>query len=630
MRRLATVVTTISLAMAGMIFSPVQAAVPVDGDYVCTTGFLKSIETTNLYTVTTGSVTSHSSGKCSGAVVIPSGVTSVGQHAFLNASALTSITIPSSVITIGAGAFQGTSALTSITIPSSVTTIGVYAFVNASSLTSITVDGANANYSSTDGVLFNKNTTTLISYPGGKTDASYVIPSSVTTIQAYAFHRANSLTSITLPDGLQAIHDSAFRNATSLISIAIPSSVTSIGSLAFNGATSLTSITVDGVNANFSSTDGVLFNKNITNLISYPEGKTDASYVIPASTIIIRSEAFQNVSSLTSVTFESDSQLTSIGQRAFYSATALISITLPEGVTTIGDYAFYGATSLTSITIPSSVDSIGSLVFYQTSLASFTVLAESEFFSSTAGVLFNKNITTLISYPVGKSGASYVIPSGVTSIGQHAFVQAPALTSITIPSSVTTIGSEAFQDTSALTSITIPASVNSIGDNAFVSAVSLTKVYFLGNAPASIADSAFENIGLYPKAYIKLGATGFAKAGSTWKGLTIAIVDQRAVSTVKPKVTGTAKVGKTLKVNKGTWTGSPIPKYKYQWYYCRTAVTAARSTVPSNCKKVSRATGTSLKLAKAQKGKYITVLVTGTSTGTTKTTWLSKSTGKVK
>ena len=103
----------------------------------------------------------------------------------------------------------------------------------------------------------------------------------------------------------------------------------------------------------------------------------------------------------------------------------------------------------------------------------------------------------------------------------------------------------------------------------------------------------------------------------------------KAVSTVKPTVTGTAKVSKTLTAKKGTWTGYPAPKVSYQWYVCKGSISAPRSTVPSSCKKINGATKSTFKIARAQKGKFISVLVTGVSTGTSKTTWLTKGTSKV-
>jgi uncharacterized repeat protein (TIGR02543 family) len=103
----------------------------------------------------------------------------------------------------------------------------------------------------------------------------------------------------------------------------------------------------------------------------------------------------------------------------------------------------------------------------------------------------------------------------------------------------------------------------------------------------------------------------------------------KAVATVKPTVTGTTKIGKVLTVKSGTWSGYPTPAISQQWYSCSKAVTAATSTVPSTCKKISGETKSTLKISTSHKGKYLAVLVTGKGTGTTPTLWLTKSTTKV-
>ena len=131
---------------------------------------------------------------------------------------LTSITIPNSVTSIGNGAFSECTGLTSINIPDSVTSIGTGAFYNCSGLTSIDVASKNPNYCSVNGVLLNKNRTTLISYPGGKQGA-YSIPNSVTSIGNYAFYNCSGLTSVTIPDSVTSIGESAFRGCSGLTSV---------------------------------------------------------------------------------------------------------------------------------------------------------------------------------------------------------------------------------------------------------------------------------------------------------------------------------------------------------------------------------------------------------------------------
>lgn len=128
---------------------------------------------------------------------------------------------------INGNAFYQCSSLTSITIPDSVTSIGGNAFYGCKGLTEIIVDDNNPNYKSIDGVLFNKDATTLIVCPEGKS-GDYQIPDSVTPIGVQAFYGCKGLTSITIPDGVTSIGHQAFRDCSDLTSITIPDSVTSI------------------------------------------------------------------------------------------------------------------------------------------------------------------------------------------------------------------------------------------------------------------------------------------------------------------------------------------------------------------------------------------------------------------
>ena len=137
-------------------------------------------------------------------------------------------------------------------------------------------------------------------------------------------------------------------------------------------------------------------------------------------------------------------------------------------VTSIGELAFQQCSGITSINIPNSVTSIGVNVFYNcTGLTDITVDSNNSSFCSESGVLFNKDKTTLIYYPLGKNDSSYTIPDGVTVIEQYAFYCNSKLTSVTIPSGVTSIGEMAFRECSGLTSVIVPSSVTSIEYNAF-------------------------------------------------------------------------------------------------------------------------------------------------------------------
>ena len=184
--------------------------------------------------------------ECTGltSITIPNSVTSIGAGTFNGCSSLTSITIPDSVTSIGNGAFEDCTGLTSITIPNSVESIGHDAFLGCTGLTSINVARGNNYYSGNNGVLFNKKKTELIRYPEGKSQTSYTIPNSVTSIGEMAFLCCTGLTSITILDSVTSIGACAFADCTGLTSITIPDSVTSIGYGTFDGCTGLTSITI--------------------------------------------------------------------------------------------------------------------------------------------------------------------------------------------------------------------------------------------------------------------------------------------------------------------------------------------------------------------------------------------------
>ena len=225
-----------------------------------------------------------------------------------------------------------------------------------------------------------------------------------------------------------------------ITSISIPGTVVRIDQSSFVSCTGLTSISVNEANPYFYSEDGVLINKNDKTLIVVPVGKS-GSFTIPETVEIIGPYAFNGCRQLTSLTISSS--VKTIADYAFTSA-GFASVSIPESVTKIAQGAFSSCENLTAITIPASVTEIGLTPFFNCdNLTAITVDANNPVYTSKDGVLFNKDMQLLVSFPCGKSG-SYVIPESVNSIDTCAFYDNTGLTSVTIPASVTTIGNFAF------------------------------------------------------------------------------------------------------------------------------------------------------------------------------------------
>jgi hypothetical protein len=433
-------------------------------------------------------------------VTIGTNVTSIGDAAFYGCINLASITIPSSVTNIGSGTFNSCLSLTSVAIPASVASIGDYAFFYCTNLSAIAVDAANPSYSSADGVLFNKDQTTLIQFPFGKA-GSYSIPSTVTSIGDEAFGiedhgnplntppSCTGLTNLIIPGGVTNIEDYAFSHCIGLTSVTLSNGITSIGVEAFSWCSQLTSLTIP---SSVTSIGEVAF---------YYSGLTNIT--IPGSVTNFGLGAFAVCTSLTSVTLQDG--VTSIGEAGFNFCTNLNSITIPDSVTSIGERAFWFCTGLTNATIASNVTNIGQYAFSGcSSLINITVNADNASYSSVDGVLCNKDQTALIQFPGGRGG-SYTIPSSVTCIGNNAFGSY-------VPSGSAGLFIFFYPYSCVnLTNITIPSSVTTIGDGAFVYLNNLTSVYFEGNAPVGEGDL---NYDFNATVYYLPGTTGWDSFGN--------------------------------------------------------------------------------------------------------------------
>jgi hypothetical protein len=304
-------------------------------------------------------------GGFSGSYALPISVTRISDNAFANASSLMGVTFPDSVTNIGNWAFYDCLSLTSVTLPNRVTNIGDGSFYDCASLTNITVNAGNPNYASAGGVLFSKDMTTLIQFPGGFS-GSYAISTSVTRIGDYAFAYCSGLTSVTLPNSVTNFGVEAFADCSSLTSVTLPHSVTSIGDSAFYGCFSLTSV------------------------------------MMGASVTSIGDSAFCWCSSLTNVTLPNS--VTNIGMEAFLDCSSLTSVTLGTRVTSIGDRAFFWCSSLTNVTLPNSVTNIGVYAFAECSGLN------QAFFQGNAPSVDGGNGSADSTVFAGESGTVYYLP----------------------------------------------------------------------------------------------------------------------------------------------------------------------------------------------------------------------------
>ena len=324
-------------------------------------------------------------------VTMPNSVTSIDQEAFYNCFSLINITMSNNLTSIGANAFASCSKLTDITIPKTVTSIYKNPFSGCDELKNIQVSYENPNYSSDNGILFNKEKTELICYPNNNSGPiRYTIPSNVTTIGENAFYDCNNVVEITIPDSVTSIGRLAFAYNHWITEITIPSSVTNIGEYVLDNCEKLERIEVAGENANYTSENGILFNKDKTELICYPCAKTETSYIIPNSVTNIADKAFWNCKNLTNITIPNT--VTNLGKEAFYSCSGLTNIIIPNSITEIGENTFYDCSKLTNIIIPNSVTNIGSTAF--NNCDNVTIYCKSNSTANTYATTYNINFQT--------------------------------------------------------------------------------------------------------------------------------------------------------------------------------------------------------------------------------------------
>lgn len=323
-------------------------------------------------------------------IVVGDGITSISDQVFATCYAVTEVSLGNSVESIGSGAFCECSKLKSISFPDSLKSIASGAFADATALAAIE---------------FGKG---------------------LETIGTYAF-QGTAITDLVIPEGVTAIEDYILIGA-AVKSVTIPKSATSVGCIGY-GAKNLEKIAVQSGNTAFVAQDNVLYNYDMTKLISYPAGKTNTTFTVPKT-------------------------VTTLGTGAFYCALNLATIHIGEHVKTLEDWVFYGS-GLTSVIIPDSVTTMGYGPFDQcASLVSAVIGAG---IKETPYRIF-QDCTNL---------ESVTFKEGLEIIGMRCMMNCNKIKTVKLPSTVKSISGYAFYNCKNLTTINIPTSVTYIGADAF-------------------------------------------------------------------------------------------------------------------------------------------------------------------
>ena len=427
-------------------------------------------------------------------IVLPKGITTIGDDAFSYNTSLTSIKIPNTVTTIGKRAFRGCTNLTSIEIPDSVTYIGEHCFYDCNKLQKIKLS------------------------------------KKIQTINPYLLYGCSSLTEIKIPEGVKSIGYAAFSYCNKLTTITLPASLTSLSGAALNGLSRLTEVKVADGNNSFKFENGILLSKDGKTMymalltlteINVPNGVvsiigdglsgSSATKIILPDTVSSNfgGAVFNGMNKLTTIELSGTSKNLKLvdgnlysydGKRFIKYMGSSKNFTVPEGVETllngcitksmttlnlpstlkvIEGWSLTGMSGVKLLNIPASVTTMYTYSFHDNT--KLRVAEGNATYKSIDDVLIlNKAGTKVIM--ASRNATTYNIPNTVTEIGQNAFYYCNKMTSINIPDSVTTIGAKAFYSCSSLKEITIPQSVTSIGADAFIYCENLTAINIKGTA----------------------------------------------------------------------------------------------------------------------------------------------------
>ncbi len=423
-------------------------------------------------------------------LIIQEGVASIGNAAFAYCNSLENVVIPSSITDIGENAFQACGTLSKINIPKNTKNMGYRAFQDCEKLLSAGPMNSDSNIifeweyeipasafsfcNYLKSIILPDEIRTIGDHAFSNCSEliNITLPQSIENIGDGAFYGCSALESVMLPEGVISIGPTAFSNCSNLVKVILPSSLSDIGRYVFSDCNKLQSAGPIGSNSNieFSMTEAIpeLLFHGCNSLLSI---------IFPDGVKAIKSMAFAECISLENI--EIPSSITEIDYCAFNGCSGLKSISIAEGVVRIGSGAFGQCSNLTNVIIPASVNKIEASAFAGTGIISFYVDSQNSSYCNIDGVLFNKEKSTIHSFPSGRSGA-YAIPEGTKTIGESAFSGCDRLIHVTIPEGVTDVKDGAFRNCTAMRSIIIPRSVAKIGAFASEAWSSETEIYYAG------------------------------------------------------------------------------------------------------------------------------------------------------
>ena len=406
-----------------------------------------------------------------------SAIYSLVSGAFLNCGLLTNVTLPERLTQLGAAAFGGCTSLESVVFEGSaskLSKIGGVAFCYCTSLTSVTFEATESKLTSIGDRAF--------AYTALN---EFTMPASVTLLEGQGRVFENSIVrSVTIPSRF-ANNQSLFTNCDMLCEIKVHEGTTLIK-------------------------DGVTFDESGTMLVKYPAGLTARKYTVPKEVVTIAQSAFQNQRYLTELDFESGSQLTTIGEKAFMSCYSLESIIIPNTLSSLGKNAFSGCARLQTVDFGNNVS--------LTTIEAYTF----QNCNSLTTVNLPSGVTSLAAqaFQTCKGLQSIVLPNGITTLLNNTFYDCVNLRSVTLPESLTELGNLVFCN-SGLTEITIPSSVTKMGKNVFQNCAKLKKVTIEGELPnVKSSDAYFKGCYAIEQIIIESGVTAigdyaFASTGTT-------------------------------------------------------------------------------------------------------------------